>query len=442
MRYLYLIHRHYSVFLIICVIVLGIFLRYKNYQSVPRLGATFDEFAWTWLGINIIQKGVPISWSSQPQYTLRTHVEYLGAKFFIVEPYLEHPPLFGILAGAFAIARGADTIFSVTLQKIRPFALVISIYTLGIFLLTTWKVLGRKNALFSTAIFATMPTTVIGSRIVQNENFLIAIWITTLLFLYQFLQTKKRLYFWITVILCGLASLAKVPWLIVAISCLLILSYRNKWKDGMILILVVFGFFSLFLFYGFWLDRQLFISLWSLQLARYDIHFHGFFSIFTHPLLVDRWYLDGWIYFGWFAFFLILRKTKKYYMFTLPCMSYVLLYIFAIPDEPLHGWYRFPFTPFLSIAISIFIEKELSKLSFQRLFIYLFVGLSLLGLTWESKYGFSFPLYRFYIIFCCIITFFPLWFRRVAFIAKPTFYLWFISMIFLNVWAVLSYSDI
>src|SRR5437667_412148 len=101
-------------FIILC---LGFSLRYYNYIYYPRHGATFDEFAWTWLGINLIQHQKPISWSSQPQYMKRKHLIYQGAAFWIVTPYLEHPPLFGIIAGSSALINGAKDMYTVNLHN-------------------------------------------------------------------------------------------------------------------------------------------------------------------------------------------------------------------------------------------------------------------------------------------------------------------------------------
>jgi hypothetical protein len=118
----------YHAFLIIAILLLGFLLRWHNHTTWPREGATFDEYAWTWLGINLIQKGVPISWSPHPQYKIRTHyVAPGGARFWLVEPYLEHPPLFGLVAGGYALARGVPDMYRVTLPVMRELALVLGV---------------------------------------------------------------------------------------------------------------------------------------------------------------------------------------------------------------------------------------------------------------------------------------------------------------------------
>lgn len=97
------------------IVILGFILRGHNLTTWPRLGATFDEYAWTWQGINIIQKGTPISWSPHPQYENANSIIYQETHFRIVEPFLEHPPFFGIVAGSFALMNGASDMYGLDL---------------------------------------------------------------------------------------------------------------------------------------------------------------------------------------------------------------------------------------------------------------------------------------------------------------------------------------
>ena len=97
-----------GVIVLVCILLLGFVLRYHDHLVWPREGSTFDEHAWTWLGMNIVQKHIPISWSPHPQYKIRTHyVSPKGTPFWLVQPYLEHPPLFGLVAGSYALMNGA-----------------------------------------------------------------------------------------------------------------------------------------------------------------------------------------------------------------------------------------------------------------------------------------------------------------------------------------------
>lgn len=429
----------FYLFLFLSIFILGVFLRYSNFERYPRHGATFDEFAWTWLGINLIQKGIPISWSPHTQYKERKEIRYQGAGFLIVRPYLEHPPFFGLVAGSFAIINGAGDMYDVTLGKIRPLALILGAFSLLMIFLLTKEIYDKKVALLTSLLYATVPTIVVGSRIVQNENFLIPFWLLSLYFITRYLKSGKKKFRNLAALIAGLLSLAKVPWLVVGLSLSLILSFKKRWRDAFITAGITLSFFSLFIIYGVFYDKELFTALWKLQLARYDISFSGFFGVFKDPLLVDRFYLDGWIYFGWFSIFLIAREFKRHFLILIPFIAYLILYIFAIPNEPGHGWYRFPLYPFLLISSALVLREELKKTTLISLLFIFIVGLSLLANTWQVVFGFSYPIYRIFIIVAALSVLLPLWGKRVF--KFSALYFWILLFALLNIWSVFEYLE-
>lgn len=421
--------------------LLGIFLRLDKFETTPRHGATFDEFAWTWLGINLIQKGIPISWSPHPQYNERREIRYQGAAFLIVRPYLEHPPLFGILAGSFALINGAKGMHDVTLAKIRPLAILLGTFSILMIFILTREIYGTTTAFLASLLYATIPTIVIGSRIVQNENFLIPCWLLSIYLITKYLETGNKRFRNTAAILAGLLSLAKVPWLVVGLSLSMILSFKNKWRDAFIVGVITIAIFLTFIAYGVYFDKELFINLWKLQLARYDISFSGFFSVFTNPLLVDRSYLDGWILFGWFSIILIARDLRKNFLIVIPFVAYLITYIFGIPNEAAHGWYRYPFYPFLIVSLAIFLREEFKKISLLSIFFLLFVGLSLFSNFWQNVFGFSYAVYRFFIISATAPILYFLWKNIHGRSPQILISLWLIVFIMLNIGAILSYVE-
>lgn len=424
------------------IVLLGFLLRKYQYELIPRHGATFDEFAWTWLGVNLIQKGVPISWSSQPQYTDRRHLVYQGAKFWIVTPYLEHPPLFGLVAGGFALVNGVHDMYGVTLAKIRPLSLFLGVLSILMIFLLSSSVYGKGVAMLAALLYATVPSVVIGSRLVQNENFLIPFWLLSLWFIFKYLKTGRNYFRNTAAVIAGLLSLAKVPWLVVGLSLAMILSYHKKWRDAVVVSAITVGIFSIYILYALYWDRGLFLNLLRLQTARYDISFAGFFSIFTNPLLVDRFYLDGWIYFGWFAIVLIAKEFRKHLLILLPFIAYFITYIFAIPNEPAHGWYRYPFYPFLIISASLVLIEEFKKTSLVSLFFLVMVGLALLYSTWQSMFGFSYFLYRLFILLAAGSILLPFWFKKATKASRVIMNLWLGLFLILNILAVYQFIDI
>lgn len=362
--------------------------------------------------MNILQKGIPISWSSQPQYKNREHLVYQGAAFWIVEPYLEHPPAFGIVTGGFALIRGASDMYHVTLGSIRPLALILGSVSIVLIYILISLHYDPAVALLASFFYAITPTVVVGSRLVQNENFLIPLWLLSLILISKFLTTKKALFRNLAAITAGIAVLSKVPWIVVGVSLITILGVHKRWKDAAIVLGITLVTGAIYPLYAIILDRELFFSLLSLQLNRYDIHFHGFFSQFTKPLLIDRYYQDGWILFGWLTIPMLFRDWKKHVFIVIPFICYLGIYIWGIPDEPAHGWYRYPFIPFLVISTALVVRDELKNMTFVSLLFILVVGLALLGNTWTPVFGFSYGIYRFFIAAAAGTTLVPLFYEK------------------------------
>ena len=436
-------HKHFAVVLLILIIGVGFLLRKDNLYTWPRHGATFDEFAWTWQGINIIQKGKPISWSSQPQYTNKEHLIYQGAAFWIVTPYLEHPPIFGLVAGSFALLNGAKDMYSVTLGNIRPLALILGTLSIIILYFLTKELYDKKTALITSGLYATVPTIVVGSRLVQNENFFIPVWLFSLLLITKFIKTEEPIYRNIAAILCGLLILAKIPWIAGAGSIILIFLFLKKYKDLLKFFLIVIPFPMLYVLYGIYFDRTLFFNLMGLQLNRYDIYFTSIFALFQKPYLVDRFMTDGWIYFGWFAFILLLvRDLKKNYLIVLPLLSYFVVFLVGIPDEVGHGWYRYPFYPFLIISIALFIREYFNKNHILTFLFLIIVGTSLFQTTWVQTFGFSYFVFRI-VVMLWGISLVPILIpiKPLLKISTISNYTWLVMFIMLNVWSVMLYNE-
>lgn len=434
--------RHLLIFLVI--LLLGITLRYHNLYIWPRRGATFDEYAWPWLGINIIQNHVPISWSPHQQYQDREHKVYDGTPFWIVRPYLEHPPLFGMVAGSFALLRGASDMYDVTQHTIRPLALLLGAFSIVMIYIFTAELYSRHIALLAAFLYATVPTVVIGSRLVQNENFFIPFFLLSLFSLHKFLKMKKPRWRNTAAIICGLLALAKVPWLAATIAGVLVLLFHKRYRDIIKFLLIVVPIFLLFFVYGFYFDKDLFISLWRLQLARYDLEYTSIFALFHKPYLADRYYLDGWIYFGWFSFILLAAQNfKKHSILIAGFLGYFLIFLAGIPDEPGHGWYRYPFYPFLIIGIALFIKEYFAKNWILTFLFLVFIGTSLLQLTWAPTFGFSYIVFRLCIVTWCL-SFIPLFFShsKAITVGRVVSYGWLVLFALMNIWAVVSYNEL
>jgi len=386
--------------LLIVILIIGTSLRLHDLNRWPREGATFDEFAWTYLGMSLLNTGIPTSWSPHKAYTNRTqYINPNGASFYLVTPYLEHPPLFGLLAGGYARLTGAKTFDDVTIARIRPFALILGVLAiLSVYLLAS-TVLGKKVGLLSSFIYAVTPSIVAGSRMVQNENFFIPFFLFSLYFAYQYLKKKKTWLLYVSALIGCLLPLAKVPWIAAPIALVALYLYTKKYKEAGIVCILTLLSIGLFFGYGYYFDKDTFLALWRVQLNRYDLTFNSIFTLFTDPLVTDRLFVDGWIYIGFFCMAIFASlDIKKTYPILFGFLAYLLIFATAIPSESGHGWYRYPFYPFLSIATATILSMNFNKNYILSGIGMLLVGLSMLTHAWLPSFGFSFTVMRFFIL--------------------------------------------
>ena len=436
--------------ILIGILLVGGLLRHHNLSVWPREGATFDEFAWTFQGVSILNSGVPISWSPHAAYTNKT--EYFnpqGARFTLVKPYLEHPPLFGIVAGAFAKLQGIQTFDDVTIAKIRPLALFMGLVSIFAVFLLASSVYGNGIGLIASGMYAILPTVVIGSRLVQNENFFIPLFLFALYFAYRYIESASKnkklipLNLIGTALICGLLPLAKMPWITASIAVIGMFIFSKKWKAAGIVLGVTGAFLGAWLIYGYSMDATLFGNLWKLQLARYDMAFDSLFILFRDPITADRLLVDGWIYFGWAAIiWLSAKDVKKHLPIIFGFLAYFAVFVFAIPSEAMHGWYRFPFYPFLAIAIAVFFKEHFNKNYLATALSFVVIGLSMFAGSWGKILGFSYPVFRTYLITVAIGAL-PALFTKLA--NKKVFrrinYLLLVGIVLLSIWTVVAYSE-
>ena len=138
--------------IVISLLLLAAALRLHNYAVYPQRGATSDEYAFAFQGISLLTKGVPIAWSAIPLYKNLIHLTINGLYFPIVQPYLDHPPLFGLLVGAWAIFFRETAFEAVQLATIRIIPVILSFISAIFLYLLAKNVYGEWVARWSLAI--------------------------------------------------------------------------------------------------------------------------------------------------------------------------------------------------------------------------------------------------------------------------------------------------
>lgn len=123
-------------------------------------------------------------------------------------------------------------------------------------------------------------------------------------------------------------------------------------------------------------------------------------------------------------------------------LAYFVIFVFAIPSEPSHGWYRYPLYPFLAISLAVFFKEYFNKNYIATALSFIVVGLSMFASSWENILGFSYPVFRTYLIAVGIGAL-PGIFPKLQ--TKKLFrfinYVIVASIVLLSVWTVLVYNE-
>lgn len=399
----------------ILILGIGFFLRYKNHALIPRPGESTDEYSNSWVGMSLIELGLPVGRSGLVGYGGNDYryvnVDRIfsttagGNPLGINKPWLDHPPLLPLLTGGYAHLTGARVFEDAVAGIIRKPMLVLGVITIGLLGYLTLLVSGPVSSLLAMALYATSPLMVVTSRMIQGENGVVIGFLLTLIFLYQYFERKRRLFLWLAAFATGLAFMFKVSGISAAIcGAILILGRENKprrlkfWEAA--LFLTVSGsFLALFFVYGAVFDWSTFVNVWSSNATRpYDIGFGSMFDLLTTTkITVSKHLTEGWPLVGWIsACLLISRRTKKLFSFlVLPIVVYLV--IFLLMGGSSYGWYRLPFMPFLFASLAVILAEGLgAKYKLLQVFLMLVpLGMTVHKLSEAHQMSFVTPYWRY-----------------------------------------------
>lgn len=360
------------------ILVVGFLLRYRNFALVPRPGESTDEYSNTWVGLSLIQLGLPVGRSGLVGYG-RNDYRYInvdrifsttagGNPLGINQPWLDHPPLLPLITGSYAYISGARVFEDATARIIRKPMVVLGVVTIALVGYLTWLIAGGIPSLLAMAMYATSPLTVVTSRMIQGENGVIIGFLLTLIFLCKYIDKKKRRFLWLGAFCSGIAIMFKVSGISTAIvGAIIILSQENKTKTIKLwetaLFLTVSGsFLALFFVYGAAFGWSTFMDVWSSNSTRpYDIGFGSLYDLVTTSrVTISKHLTEGWPLIGWISVCLLVsQSTKKLFSF-LVLPVFVYLVIFLLMGGSSYGWYRIPFLPFLYASTAVILSEGIS----------------------------------------------------------------------------------
>lgn len=371
---------------VVGILFLGLILRLHNYSVYPQRGASSDEYTYSFLGISLLTRHVPESWSNLSAYKNKYDLTIRNLYFPMVHPYFDHPPLNGLLVGGWSILNSQAVFDKVDLKTIRLVPIFLSLISSVLMFLLGLKLFGFRTAVWALLIYSTATLFVMNQRVVFAENLLTPLFLGAL---YIFSSIKKMRLVNAVIIggICGLAFWTKELGIAVFFT-MIYLFFEEQISKRFILILtaVFLIFFIGYIGYGYYYNGNLFWQVVSIQASRH-IGPETLLLLTSSPVIVNKTYFDGWYFLGFLSIFFSMSDYKKYKMIVVSSLIYLLLMIFSLAKDGEMGWYMIPLFPFMALSAANFINESINKKNWFVFLLLLFVGLYEIRYLFEQAFG-------------------------------------------------------
>jgi len=452
----------FKTFFVILILIISFKLRYKNYDQIPVVGQSVDEYSNSWVGLSLIKIGYPVGITNMKGYKADDYryvnVDHIyqkveGTPFNMGKPWFDHPPLIGLLTGSYAHLKGAQVFEDVHLFLIRKPMLYLGTFSVLLIFLIGLINFNYFTGLIAATIYGTTPFVVFASRMAQSENGVIPMFLLSLLFYSLFKKNKHYFYLFLSAIFAGLSTLFKIPGVVSILSIIFLIYSDNKKQlknqpakieEIVFFSVIAFSITSLFAIYGLVYDWTTFKNIFNTNANRYyGIGPYAVFHLLTKNNITNvKSMTDAWVITSWISFFILMFRKKNNFgekLITVSTLSYLAIYLILGSDP--FGWYTFPFLPFLSIALARVLYLGFNKAKYMITnFILLLIPLGFnlshfIDIPSFQKYS---NIWRFSIGFFIIL----LIFLKLRKFSHPKFISLFIKLILILTFAVAIYLNI
>jgi 4-amino-4-deoxy-L-arabinose transferase-like glycosyltransferase len=374
-----MIKKIFLIISIILVVLLAFSLRKKLYAQIPIPGQSTDEYSYSWVGLSLIQTGMPVGISGFPGYQ-NIERKYMNVDHYmevipsdpleINYPWMDHPPLLGLITGGYAYLSGARNFSETTSLLIRRPIIIIGTLSVLLAMIFCWINFGYLTGLIAGLIYATAPLVVLSSRMIQAENAIIPCILGCMISLSLFLKNKGDKWLFITGLIAGVATLFKLTGFTTYLLVAFVLLYRHKkinkkfMKDFGFFLAVSLPISFLFVVYGLAYGWENFKTILFSNYNRfYGIGPNLLLELIRNQRLTQHKFLpEVWVISGWLVFIGSLIKRPKEIgdkLLMAAMMAYLIIYIF-FGSQP-YGWYTFPFWPLLIMILARFFAKNIES---------------------------------------------------------------------------------
>ncbi|MCA9576561.1 MAG: glycosyltransferase family 39 protein [Polyangiales bacterium] len=375
---------------LLAILAFGLGARLFDYAAMPEYGENPDELFATWNGFQLLTDGGTRGWSLWADvYGDRVAVEqvdYFGLNpFAVIRPYLEHPPLLHLLAGAAAKLGGARTYLEARLTYTRLVPIALYVPSLLLLVAIGRQLFPRSRTPYLAALlYSALPTLIVQQRVIKEEALLTPL---ALLGVYLFLRwqaddDRRERFIWAAAFVTGLGALAKVPGAFFLPPLVLLFFLHGGIRPALVACAGgVLGLLPLAL-YGAYVDWDLFVFSTAHQASGRPAHWNIFPRFFADGLINHNLVGHGQVLFAWLGYALGFGKLDdaRRSVLSLPPLVYLAALALSSGNWTF-GWYILPVMPYVCLGAGHFLDDLLERPN-------LFGGLLLVGLL--VMYGFNF----------------------------------------------------
>ena len=367
------------------VFVFTFILRSHNYDRVPTANH-LDEMLYAWSGLYLIEEGVPVSWSTldypKRAQVFKGKISYKGgipeASVTLYKPWLDEPPGFPLLVGAFAHFYKAEKTDFVPSSYIRMPVVLLAGFTSVMIFLIGRLVSGFGTGILAMLIFGTTPILVFASRSAMPENLIAFLLTLTTYLLLKFYQQPKFLYLLPLPLLVGIAGLSKpTGYFLLPLVLFIVFMVLYKLKKvklvlrfSLYLIIGTIPFIIFYFWYGLHFDQEIFWQITSTQSHR-PVGFNSLAWFFISPAYRTLIFKDSWYVFGLLsaAYFIFSPLDGLKRLISLTFVYWIMVVMISGGEGDLLPWYRFPAFPFLAILTAWGLQYLVKRADFFATFL-------------------------------------------------------------------------
>lgn len=327
------------------ITALGLALRAHDLTAAPLLLDNEDELQFAWAGLGLLLHGDAYTWSYFPAYPAHITLHLFGQTFPMVHQWMDHPPLYSLLVGGWAVLLGDRRLEQVTGDQVRVIPLLASSATVLLTALFARPILGRWPALIAAALLATAPAAVLLGRESEPESVQAVLLLLALIASWRLTHDTSRRTLWLG-IACVCAFLApgmKISGLAVGgIVVVILLAERQLRPFWWVLGASVAGIL-VYPLYGALVNWNLFLEIVLSQSANRE-NVLTIFNFIAAPTGVNRSLHDGWWLLGWVGLgvLAVVGGRRRGWFLVWPAAAYalVMLVLAGSAQTAQYGWYK------------------------------------------------------------------------------------------------------